>query len=420
MSSAIANALSGLTANATAINIVSNNLANLSTSGFKDEQISFEDLVNQSASGALSSTSVSGSTNAFGIQQFTQGTVATTGNPYDAAIQGGGFFVLQDSLGQQLLTRQGNFTVDSNGNLVTQVGQFVQGWNSVAGQLTTTGPTSNITLPAGLALAPTATTTFSLNLNLNTNAVVGSSSGTFSSPVQVVDAQGTTHTLTVTYTETAPNAWNYAVTIPSADLAGGVGANTTLASGALTFDGTGHLLTPAAGAGTVPVAITGLADGASDMNLTWNLYDSTGTTALITQDTSTSANLSSSQNGVQGGQLTGLAISNNGVVVGTFSNGATLDVAQLALASVANPSTMSQSDGNSWVPTAGTSRPVIGLPGTGARGGITGQALEGSTVNIATEFTNLLQFERGYQANSKVITTEDEIVQQTISLIANP
>src|SRR5277367_3952047 len=118
MGSAISNALSGLTANATAINIVSNNLANLNTTGYKDEQVSFEDLVNQSLSGISGTTSVNGSTIAQGTQQFTQGSVQTTGNPYDAAIQGGGFFVLQDSSGQTQYTRQGNFSVNAAGDLV--------------------------------------------------------------------------------------------------------------------------------------------------------------------------------------------------------------------------------------------------------------------------------------------------------------
>lgn len=419
MSSAISNALSGLTANSTAINVVSNNLANLNTTGYKDEQVSFEDLVNESIAGLSSSTTISGSTSAVGAQQFSQGTVETTGNPYDAAIQGSGFFVVNDSSGQQLLTRQGNFTVDASGDLVTQSGQFVQGWNAVNGALSTTGPTGNITLPTGLALTPTATTDFSLNVNLNANATVGSAQGTFSSPIQVIDAQGVSHTLTVTYTETAANNWNYVVSIPNTDLAAGGAGSTSVANGTLVFNGAGQLMTPAAAAGAISIPIAGLADNASNMNLTWNLYDANGN-SLITQDTATSANLSSSQNGLQGGQLTGLNIGTNGVIVGTFSNGQTINVAQLAVASVANPGSMEQFDGNSWVPTAATAAPVIGVPGTGARGQIDGGALESSTVNIATEFTNLLEFERGYQANSKVITTEDEIVQQTISLIANP
>jgi flagellar hook protein FlgE len=414
MSSAISNALSGLKSNAAAINVVSNNLANLNTSGFKTVEVSFQDLVNQSIAGFSSSTQVSGSTSAKGIQQFNQGTVQTTGNPFDAAIQGSGFFVLKDSSGQSLYTRQGNFLADAQGNLVTQSGQFVQGWNAQAGVLSTAGITGNIVLPTGLAQVPTATTSFSLSVNLNSAAPVGSANAAFSSPMQVIDAQGNSHTLTITYTERAANTWDYAVTIPAADLA--PGGTTALANGTLTFDAAGALLSPPAAAGTVPIAITGLANGAADMALTWNLYSAAGA-PMIAQNTSVSANISNSQNGLASGQLNSLSIGDNGVIVARFSNGVTENVAQIAVASVTNPSTMGQLDGNSWVPTATTATPVIGVSGTGSRGAITGGALESSTVDIATEFTNLLEFERGYQANSKVITTEDQIVQQTIALI---
>src|SRR6266567_6702136 len=142
MSTAFSNALSGLTANATAINIVSGNLANLNTTGYKDQRVSFEDLVNQSLAGFSNSASISGSTVAHTNQQFQQGTLQTTGAAYDAAIQGGGFFVLRNSSGQQVLTRQGNFKVDSSGQLITASGQFVEGWNAVGGSLNTNGSTT--------------------------------------------------------------------------------------------------------------------------------------------------------------------------------------------------------------------------------------------------------------------------------------
>ena len=352
-------------------------------------------------------------------QQFTQGTLETTNNPYDAAIQGGGFFVVNTTSGQQLFTREGNFSVNAAGQLVTATGQFVQGWNAASGTLSTNGATSNIVLPTNIELPPAATTTFSVSANLTANATVGTTGATFSSPIQVYDAQGVAHSLTVTYTETAANTWGYSVTIPSTDLtAGGATATTQLSSGTLTFDGSGHLLSPASTAGTIPISITGLASGAADMNVTWNLYDSTGA-ATLTQYNQASANTANSQNGAAAGQLNGMSISGNGLVVAQFSNGTTENVAQIALASVLNPSSMQQLDGNNFAPTSATANPVIGVPSTGARGQITGGALETSTVDIATEFTNLLQYERGYQANSKVITTEDEIVQQTISLIAN-
>jgi flagellar hook protein FlgE len=418
MSSAYSNALAGLNANSQAINIVSGNLANLSTSGYKDQQVSFEDMVNENLSGTTNGAAISGSTIAQSTQQFTQGTIQTTGNPYDAAIQGNGFFVVDTASGQQLLTREGNFTVNASGQLVTSTGQFVQGWNAVNGALNTNGATSSITVPTTVLTQPAATANMTVSANLSANAAVGSPSATFSSPIQVFDSQGTAHTLTVTYTETAANTWTYNVTIPSADLTGGSGTSTQVATGTLTFDGNGHLLSPASTAGTVPLAITGLADGASNLNVNWNLYGANGG-ATLTQYNQASANTATSQDGVGAGTLTGMSIGTNGEVVATFSNGTSQNVAQIALASVLNPSSMQQLDGNNYAPTSATANPVIGLPGTGARGQISGGAIEDSTVDIATEFTNLLQYERGYQANSKVITTEDQVIQQTIGLIAN-
>jgi flagellar hook protein FlgE len=373
--------------------------------------------VNQGLAGFSNTTSVSGSTVAKTVQSFQQGNLQATDNPFDAAVQGGGFFVLRGTSGQQVFTRQGDFGVDATGHLISSSGQFVQGWNGVNGALNSTGPSTDIVLPTGLGLPPSATTNFSLSVNLNSNVAVGSPKGTFSSPVQVIDSQGNTHTLTVTYTEAATNTWTYDVSIPSADITGGTGTSLSLATGNLVFDGSGQLVSPDAATGSIPIVIPGLASGASDMNMTWKLYNTAGT-PLITQNTAISANLSNTQDGLKAGQLNSINIGDGGLLIASFSNGTTANVAQIALASVSNPSSMAQINGNSFVPTGATATPVIGVPATGARGQITGGALETSTVDIATEFTNLLQFERGYQANSKVITTEDQIVQQTIALIS--
>ena len=412
MSSAIANALSGLEANSTAINVVSGNLANLNTTGYKDVQVSFEDLVNQSLSGFTNSAAVSGATVAQATQNFSQGTLETTGGAYDAAIQGGGFFVVQQPSGATEYTRQGNFQVNASGDLMTSTGQYVQGWNQSGGVLSTNGPTSNITLPNSLTEAPVATSTFSLDVNLAGNAA---GNATFSSPIQIFDAQGNAHTLTVTYTETAANNWGYAVTLPAGDLA--PASTNPLASGTMTFDGSGNLLTPAnaAGAGSIAIPVT-LANGADLPSLTWNLYDASGN-ATISQSAQTSSNISTTQGGSAASQLSSMSIGAGGTIVATFSNGTTENVAQIALASVLNPSSMVQVDGNSFAATGNTAAPVIGMPSSGARGSITGGALETSTVDIATELTNLLTYERGYEANSKVITTEDNIVQDVLTLI---
>jgi len=419
MATAFSNALSGLQANSQAINVVSGNLANENTYGYKANQVSFEELVSEVGGSATTNLS-GGSVVPISSQSFSQGSITTTGQSYDAAIQGNGFFVVKNPGGQEAFTRAGNFTLDATGHLLTQNGENVEGWNGVNGVVNTNSPLANIVLPVAGLRAPTTTTQFSLNLNLNAGAAVGTTDATFSSPMQVVDTQGQLHTLTITYTETAPGAWTADVTMPSADIAGGVGPTTDLTPGGvpLTFDPSGNLLTPvfAGGAGAIPVAITGLADGAANMALTWNLYDANGN-PQITQFDQASTNLASSQNGTQAGQLTKMSIGANGQVTAVYSNGDNVAVAQLAVGTVLNPQSMQDLGSNTFGVTSATAIPAIGTPGTGSRGTVTGGALEASTDDIATEFTNLLIYERGYQANSKVITTEDQVIQTTLSLI---
>ena len=416
MGTAFSNALSGLQANSQAINVVSGNLANMNTYGYKANQVSFEELVSESLGGTSISDLTGAAVIPISTQSFSQGSVTTTSQPYDAAIQGNGFFVVQSGQGQQAFTRAGNFTLESTGHLLTQNGDYVEGWNGVNGVVNTNSPLANIVVPVAGLRAPTTTTQFSLNLNLNAGAAPGTTDATFSSPMQVVDSQGQTHVLTVTYTQSAPGTWGYTVTVPSADLTAGSGTDTTLATGTLTFDANGHLTSPASTDPPTTVAMTGLADGAADMNLTWNFYDANGN-AQITQYDQASANLASSQNGTQAGQLTGISIGNNGQLTAAYSNGDNVAVAQLSVASVLNPESMQDLGNNTFGVTSATAVPAIGTPGSGSRGTVTGGALEASTVDIATEFTNLLVYERGYQANSKVITTEDQVVQTTLGLI---
>jgi flagellar hook protein FlgE len=412
--STFSNALSGLSANAQAIDVVSGNLANLNTYGYKANTVSFQDLVNQNLGGA-SGAQFGGSTAARQTRSFTQGSLQTTGGSYDAAIQGSGFFVVSNSQGQTAFTRTGNFKVDSSGRLLTQDNEFVQGWVAQNGVLNTSGSATDIALPVVGLRQPTPTTSFTVSANLNANAAVGTPDATFSSPIPVVDSQGTTHTATITYTKTAAGSWSYDVSLPSADLNSGTGTSTSVANGTISFDSAGRLLTPAATDGPITIGITGLADGAADVSLKWNLYDSTGTPTLTQFDTA-SANLGSTQDGSPSGQLTDLSIGEGGVITAHYSNGDNVAVAQLALASVLNPDSMVELGNNTYGVTSATALPAVGLPGTGTRGQIYGGSLETSTVDVAKEFTNLLTYERGYQANSKVITTEDEVLQATLAI----
>jgi flagellar hook protein FlgE len=417
MSTAFSNALAGLHANAEAIDVVSTNLSNLNTTGYKDNAVSFQDLVDQSISGVGTTSLTSGSTIEQSQTQFSQGSIVSTKQPDDAAIQGSGFFVLQTPQGAPVYTRAGNFSVDAAGNLLSSSGDNVQGWNAASGVLNTGGTVGNINLLESGLQPPIASQKFTLSANLDAGAVVGSTNANFSSPITVTDSLGQTHSLTVTYLETAAGTWTYNVNIPTADLAaGGATPTTSLATGTLTFNNSGVLTSPTAANSPVPVAITGLSDGAADMALNWNLYDTSGA-PTITSYNAASTNLAATSDGSQAGQPTSVTIGSDGAIQAQYSNGNSVTVAQIALAFILNPDSMRTLGGNTYALTSATATPAIGLPDTGARGTITGGALESSTVDIATEFTNLLTFERGYQANSKVITTEDQILQQTVGLI---
>jgi flagellar hook protein FlgE len=415
MSGSFSIALSGLTADTDALDIVGNNLANLNTTGYKDTTASFYDLLAQTAGGGA--IQIGGGVSAtIGQSQFTQGSIQLTGGSFDAAIQGNGFFVVQDSAGDTLYTRAGNFQLSANGTLETATGQNVQGWMATNGAVNTSGAVGNIVIPANALSTPTATTEFTANMNLQANATLNTSAATFSAPIQVVDSLGATQTLTATFTETAANTWSYSITIPGQDVTGGTaGTPSQLATGTLDFDANGDLKTPAP-PGVVPVAITGLTDGAADMNLSWNLYDATTGAATITQFAQPSALSGTTQNGVAATEITSVSLGDGGQIVANYSDGNQAVVAQLALAAISNPQSLISTGQNNFQTGADTATPAVGAPGTGSRGTIQGGALESSNVDIATEFTNLIVYQRSYEANSRVISTLDELTQDLLNL----
>lgn len=409
-------ALSGLNADSDALDVVGNNLANLNTTGYKDSTVSFYDLLQQSIAGG--STQIGGGVSAPQTERvFSQGSIQSTGGNYDAAVNGNGFFVIQDANGQSMYTRAGNFQLDANGNLTTATGQFVQGWTEQNGVLDTSSAVGNITIPSNALQTPSATQNVALTINLNAAGQVGQPSGSFSTSVQVVDSLGVTHDVSVDFTESAPGSWDYNVTVPGQDISGGTaGTPSSVTTGTLTFDSNGNLTSPAAPA-QVPITITGLADGASDMNFNWNLATNNGNgSPLITQYAANSAISGSKQDGVPASQVTQVSIANGGAITAQFSNGNQVVIGQLALASVSNPQSLIAVGQNNYEVGANTATPVIGVPGTGTLGQVNGGSLETSTVNIATEFTNLIIYQNSYDANSKVISTLDHMTQNLLNL----
>jgi flagellar hook protein FlgE len=402
-------ALSGFNAFSTAIDVVGNNLANISTAGFKASTVSFHDLVTESLGAGLGTTQVGFGVGApVTLRQFSQGALQSTGGPLDAAIQGDGFFIVKDSSNETDYTRGGNFAVNTAGQLITATGEFVQGWTLTNGVLNTNLPLGNIIIPVGSLAPPQATTASSVNLNLDAAAVTGD---TFSTNVQIYDSLGTSHVLTLDFTKTGTaNQWTYSATVPDADLT----SPFTPVTGTLTFDSNGNLTSPASTDPPVAINIPGLADGASDMNVTWSLYN--GTTPDLSQFDSASATSAVAQDGSASANLVSVGLADGGQVLARYSNGQQVVVGQMAMAEIRNPESLIAAGNSNFQASSLTALPAIGLPGTGGRGTVLGGSVEASTVDIALEFTNLIIYQRGYQANAKVVTTMDQISQTTINL----
>ncbi len=411
MISSFSTALSALDATTTAIDVVGNNLANLNTAGFKTSVVSFHDLVTQSMGAGLGETQVGfGVGKPITLRQFSQGAIQSTSGPLDAAIQGDGFFVLRDKAGATVYTRGGNLQVDQAGNLVTTTGEKLQGWTqkNAAGVVDTNSPVGDIVLPVGTLKPPVATKNMSVDLNLNSSAAPGD---TFSRTLELFDSLGNSHFTNFTFTKgTTPNQWTYSVSVPNADL---TAAGTPL-TGTLTFDTAGKLATPAPGTPDPQLTLTGLVDGAADMKVNWNIYN--GTEARLTQYSQPSAAAANAQDGLPPANLIRVGLADGGKIVAQYSNGDQTVVAQVAMALVRNPDSLLAIGNNNYGLSARTALPAVGVPNTGGRGSVLGGAVEGSTVDIAKEFTNLIVLQRAYQANAKVITTVDQLSQETIAL----
>jgi flagellar hook protein FlgE len=421
MFTSFSTALSALAADSTAIDVVGNNLANLNTPGFKTSAVRFRDLVTESLGAGLGETQVGfGTGQPLTIREFSQGAIQTSSGLLDAAVQGDGFFVVNDSSGNQLYTRAGSFQTDKMGNLLTDTGYKVQGWTTVdptTGQIDTNGSVTNIVVPVGSLKAPVATSAFTADLNLNSAAAADSTSA-FTTPLPVYDSLGTKHVLTLAFAKTGANQWSYQVRMPGDEIGGGTPGtpfDISGASGTITFGTDGKLTDPAVGT-PITFSIPGLSDGASDMNLSWDPYTSGGT-GRITQFGQPSAPSASSQNGSGAAQLDHVGLATGGQILAEYTDGTQIVVAQVALASIRNPDSLIAAGNNAFHLSALTANPSIGLPGTGGRGSIQGGAVEASTVDIATEFTSLIVYQRAYEANAHVVTTADTLSQDTINLI---
>jgi flagellar hook protein FlgE len=418
--------LTGLEADSTALNTIANDLSNMNTTAFKAQTTNFSDLFYQQIGSTGSGDPIqvgAGVKVASNETEFTQGTINSTGNSTDVALNGTGFFVVGSGSGAYELTRDGNFTQAANGNIVSSSGLNVMGYPAVNGVVNTDAPLVPISIPVGQVQEPQATTSFSTNANLDSASPVGTQ---FPAQLTIYDSLGEPHVATITYTQTAPNTWGYSVALPAGDFTSGV---STPITGALSFDSNGNLttVTPTGGAAetvgtaagdasSIPLAFTGLADVSSNLNMQWNLLGPGGTPTISQVDTD-SAVSSTAQNGYASGQYQSFSIGADGTVTVSYSNGQLQNVGQVALANVDNLQGLQlQGDGN-YATTLASGTASIGTSGTSGLASLQDGALEASNVNISAEFSNLIIAQRAFEANAKSVTTFDTVTQDTINMV---
>ena len=381
--------ISGLRAHQTMLDVTGNNIANVNTTGFKASQTQFQDTLSQVLTNAGAAQDGVGGTNpaqvGLGVRvagittNFQQGAAQLTNRSTDMMISGDGFFVVRKGT-EQLYTRAGAFDFDATGQLVTPDGGLVQGWAADAtGAIDTNGQLVDLRLPIATLMGAAASTSATFEGNLPSEAAVGT---VLNRDVDVYAADGTVSTLALAFTRTAAG-WN---------VSGTIGATT--ATGAMTFNADG---TQATGGSLTVGAVT------------VDLSTITGFAGLDTVEAST-------QNGRAAGTLQSFTINADGTLLGSFSNGLKQALGRVALSTFTNPAGMEKAGGSLYRTTVNSGDAQIGAAGTGGRGDLTGGALEMSNVDLSAEFTNLIIAQRGFQANSRVITTSDELLQELVNL----
>ncbi|MDY6880742.1 MAG: flagellar hook protein FlgE [Thermodesulfobacteriota bacterium] len=402
--------ISGLNANAMAMSVIGDNIANVNTTGFKTSAASFANVLSQSLGGSGGNEIGRGvqfwGTNAL----WTQGTLENTSSPIDMAIGGKGFFIVQDTTGIDYYTRAGQFTFDRDGYLVNPDGLVVQGFvvNTINPDGTfTLGNIGGINIPGESSSPPQPTTQFTVDINLDAGA---SSSDTYLSSMTVFDSLGNEIPLTITFTNTGAGAWSAAASIPTSY---GSAAFTTDPL-PLTFDADGELTAPAAD-GTIRLTLTNGATSPQD--ITWDLYDDVGTLyGDITGYASPSVTTFQTQDGYAAGSLRSVSVDDEGVMTGAYSNGQLMPLYQIALADFPSYYGLTKMGENLWAQSRNSGPAMPGLAGNGTLGTISPSSLEMSNVDLASEFVKMITTQRAFQANSRVITTSDEILTELINL----
>ncbi len=389
----------GINANSRALGIVGANIANVNTVSYKSSNIAFATILSESLG--------TGGVKVWGMNRaWTQGSLEYTTSTTDMAIIGNGLFVLEDTEGTKFYSRAGSFDFDKNGCLVNPDGYKVQGLEIASGTNTAIGAPTDIDV-SSIAFQPQVTSEMRMTLNLNSGTPA---SGTFTNSITVYDTLGNEIPLTLKFTKTdGDNEWIVEGSLPSS-VASGTGTVQFGGADTLTikFDTAGNLTGVT---GPIAVTLNNITTGAaSTMSIDWKVVDH------LSQFAGSSGVSFQSQNGYPTGNITSLTVGEDGIVTGIFSNGKLMQLYQIVLASFPSYQGLIPLGNNLFSESVESGLPVIGAPKTGGRGSLNSMSLEMSNVDLANEFVKMMITQRAYQANAKVVTTSNEVLQELINM----
>lgn len=399
--------ISGLNANSTAMTVIGDNIANVNTTAFKSNRASFANVLSQSLGGG-GGNDIGRGVDFWGTTPiWSQGSLENTSGPMDMAINGRGFFQVVDDTGSAFYSRAGEFSFNRDGDLENPDGLVLQGYSvqSVAPNgAMTLGSIANIQIPTESTTPPSATTDFTFDVNLNSAALVGD---TYSTTLTVYDSLGGDIPMTMDFVKTGNNAWTWQA---SSSLASAV---VPAGPTAITFDPT----TGELNAGADPSISLTLSNGATMPALTWDLYDTSGATnGDLTQYAAPSTTTFQTQNGFPAGMLRSVSVDEAGVITGSYSNGQLVPLYQVALVDFPSYYGLTKMGNNLYGSSLESGAAMPGMPGSGRLGSISPSAIEMSNVDLAQEFVKMITTQRAFQANSRVITTSDEILNELINI----
>jgi flagellar hook protein FlgE len=409
LSSALYSGISGMNTNGTAMSVIGNNIANTNTVGFKSSRTVFSDLLASSVNGSGGTSQVGRGTGLSSVDNlFSQGTFETTESQTDLAIEGEGLFVVREKGDETLYyTRAGSFSFDGKGYLTNPEGFRVQGISYINGALSGADPT-DIQVDINAGIPANMTTEMSLTTNLDSNSSIISApfdaanpdSYNYSNSTTIYDSLGNTHLLTTYFTKTADNTWDWNVV----DENDAVVYSSAAAGSSLVFDSSGNQIS----GGAASIGPLDMGNGTAAQPLDFELKNTT-------QFANDSQVISQSQDGYGSGNLTNVSIDNSGNVLARYSNGEDIKISRIVLAKFSNFNGLQKEGASLFSATSESGSARVGVPGS-ELGKIFTNSLEQSTVDLASEFVKMITTQRGFQANSKVITTTDEMLSELINL----